>query len=142
MIHNNKMDIETKSNDTNIVFSRYIFWRLELYSECTIWKDEQWWEENKIEYLKFWNEFLYHCNDNCKELLAKKESKKRGPRQYNNKDICLIIDDIENTRNVSTLFDIEECFILMDDDDEVPSINNMNNNKNNVSYNDCMIEDD
>lgn len=139
---NNKMDIENKSNDTNIVFSRYIFWRLELYSECTIWKDEQWWDENKIEYLKFWNEFLYHCNDNCKQLLAKKESKKRGPRQYNNKDVCLIIDDIENTRNVSTIFDIDECFILMDDEDvEVPCINNMNS-KNNVSYNDCMIEDD
>jgi putative phage-type endonuclease len=139
---NNKMDIENKSNDNNIVFSRYIFWKLEIYSECTIWRDDPWWDENKIEYLKFWNEFLYHNNDNCKELLAKKESRKRGPKQSNQfiKEECLIVDDTENTRTVASRFDIDECFILLDDDDT--NAKNIPETKHRVSFGDCLIEDD
>lgn len=83
----NKKEIEKSDNR---IFNRYIFWKLDIYSECTIWRDDWWWEHHKHMYVEFWEKVLYHREHGYTELLPKKQIRKNKEDTIEN---CMIISE-------------------------------------------------
>ena len=82
-IEKNKEEI-SKSSDK--MFSRAIFFRVEKYSVCEVWRDDDWWKKNSPKYGEFWGKVEHHRQNGYNELL--KTSKKYGKSQVK----CLIMD--------------------------------------------------
>ena len=86
-IEQTKEDIN-KSSDK--MFSRAIFFRVETYSNCEVWRDDEWWKDNAPKYGEFWEKVEHHRQNGYDELL--KSSKK-----YNKPAVkCLIVDSEED----------------------------------------------
>lgn len=93
--------IEIDGSDMTI-FNRFIYWKLEVYSECEVWRDDYWWSTAKQDYIDFWNKVEY-CRKNGADSIeiTKKPIYKRT---YNkNKTTCLIDDS--DSRPVVTKYD-------------------------------------
>ena len=82
--------LETEKNKLNIednkTFSREIYYRIEKYSCCGVWRDDDWWNSNKHKYVEFWDTVVVHRKKGIKSLIKKKK-----PRQKR-KVKCLIED--------------------------------------------------
>ena len=79
-IQKNKLEIEDKT------FSRAIYYRVDKYSCCGVWRDDAWWDTNKHKYLEFWNTVVEQRKKGFESLIKKKK-----PRQRR-KVKCLIED--------------------------------------------------
>ena len=93
-------DIKREMDGSDMtIFNRYIYWKLDIYSECEVWRDDYWWEQNKKEYMDFWNKVEY-CRKNGQDTIEKKPIYKRN---YVKKPTKCLIDD-DDSRPVQTLF--------------------------------------
>jgi len=77
----NKLEIEDNKS-----FSRTIYYKVEKYSCCEVWRDDAWWDTNKHKYLEFWNTVVEQRKKGFESLI-----KKKRPRQRR-KVKCLIED--------------------------------------------------
>ena len=80
----NKVKLE---KNENCLYSRTIYWKIEEYSKSEIWRDNNWWNENKHIYTEFWNKVLYYREKGYDELL--KPVKKRNSKT----PVCIIEDE-------------------------------------------------
>lgn len=86
-----KKEISFLNKSSDRLYSRTIYWKIELYSITPIWRDNFWWEKNKNSYIDFWNQVVLYREKGYSELIntnVKKISKKTD-----NKIKCLITDD-------------------------------------------------
>ena len=74
------------NRDPDRVFSRDIYYKIDVYSCFPVWRDRVWWKNNYNEFLKFWKEVEYYRRVGNESLLSKRISKKRVVK-------CLIQDD-------------------------------------------------
>jgi len=74
------------SNSSDKMFARAIYFRVDTYSLCEVWRDDEWWKENIGKYAEFWEKVEHYRKNGYKELLkTSKKHNKRPPK-------CLIID--------------------------------------------------
>ena len=74
------------SNSNDKMFARAIFFRVEKYSLCEVWRDDEWWKDNISKYTDFWDKVEHYRKNGYNELLkTSKKHNKRLPK-------CLIID--------------------------------------------------
>ena len=82
--------IETEKNklevEDNKPFSREIYYKVEKYSCCGVWRDDDWWNSNKHKYVEFWDTVVAGRIKGVESLIKKKK-----PRQRR-KVKCLIED--------------------------------------------------
>ena len=82
-VENMKTEI---SNSSDKMFARAIFFRVEKYSLCEVWRDDEWWKDNISKYTDFWDKVEHYRKNGYNELLkTSKKHNKRPPK-------CLIID--------------------------------------------------
>ena len=67
------------------IFSRVIYFKINEYSNCEVWRDNEWWDKNKNKYVQFWDKVQeFRNNKNKLETLVqsnvKKAVKHRKPR--------------------------------------------------------------
>ena len=102
--YNQWMDsVRSELDGSNMtLFNRFIYWKLEVYSECEVWRDDYWWSTAKTEYVDFWNKVEY-CRKNGLDSieLTKKPIYKRT---YNRAKPQCLIDDTDS-RPVVTKYD-------------------------------------
>lgn len=60
----------------NAIFSRFIYWKLNLYHTTTVWRDDIWWHKNIHKYHELWKKVEHYRNNDTTELLPKKRVKK------------------------------------------------------------------
>jgi hypothetical protein len=116
---NHKKTELTKSNDK--LFARIIYFRVETYSVCEIWRDDEWWEKNKKEFVKFWEKVEYYRKNGYNELIKPKRNNKYVRKKK-----------------------IPECLIVTSEDDNIIQYsNNIKNQDNNIKNNKvkCLIID-
>lgn len=120
--------------NSSYMFSKIIYWKLDIYSELRIWRDRDWWENNRYEYALFWEEVeRMRINKELFDNKTKTVTRKRNT--------CLIIEEDHHNYPVNTDMCIDEydndySFNLSDyDDDEDAYVYN----KKNVG---CLIVDD
>jgi|TARA_B110000908_G_C10259787_1_gene458337 putative phage-type endonuclease len=73
-------------SDPGRVFSRDIYYKIDIYSCYPVWRDKLWWKDNYHEFLNFWKEVEHYRIIGNESLLNKRISKKRAPKY-------LIMDD-------------------------------------------------
>ena len=74
------------SNSNDKMFARAIFFRVEKYSLCEVWRDDEWWKDNISKYTDFWDKVEHYRKNGYNELLkTSKKHNKRPPK-------CLIVD--------------------------------------------------
>ena len=84
------MDEINRSNDK--LYCRTIYYRIEEYSVCEVWRDDEWWENNKIKFIQFWEKVEKYRKEGYESLIKPKkkiERKKKEPK-------CLILSESSN----------------------------------------------
>lgn len=118
----------TLLTNSTFMFSKVIYWKLDIYSELRIWRDKEWWDNSRYEYSFFWEDVTTLRNN--KETFEKKS--KTLSRKRND---CLIVEEDQHLYPVNTDLCIDEydeySFSFSDDEPQY--------NKKNVG---CLIVDD
>lgn len=82
--------IETEKNklevEDNKTFSREIYYKIDKYSCCGVWRDDDWWNSNKHKYVEFWDTVISQRKIGIETLVKKKKIRKKR------KVKCLIED--------------------------------------------------
>ena len=68
------------------IFSKEIFFKIDVCSCSSVWRDKEWWQNNKKKYEEFWKEVEFYRRVGYQSLI--KEKKKRKKRVIK----CLIED--------------------------------------------------
>ncbi len=92
-IKEKKKEIDDSSNK---IYSRAIYWKVVVYSECEVWKDQEWWIKHKDDYKNFWDKVLYHRKHGYDDLIRKKGVKKFYNKKKPSNDSCLIESDSDS----------------------------------------------
>ena len=83
----NQMEKINKSDDK--LYCRTIYYRIGEYSVCEVWRDDQWWEENKIKFIEFWEKVEKYRKEGYESLIKPKKTvqrKKKVPK-------CMILSE-------------------------------------------------
>ena len=83
---------EIIKNDNNKIFSRKIFYKVDKYSVCGVWRDNYWWNTNKHKYKELWDKVLYHRKNGYDELLPKKRERKKRVQKF------MFLDDSDDEK--------------------------------------------
>ena len=81
-----KKNINARSD---AVYSKELYYKINIYSCCEVWRDNNWWENNYTKYLDFWKEVEHYRKVGYESLIPKKRPRKPRAKK------CLIIDDDE-----------------------------------------------
>ena len=81
-----KKNINSRSD---AVYSKELYYKINIYSCCEVWRDNNWWENNYTKYLDFWKEVEHYRKVGYESLIPKKRPRKPRAKK------CLIIDDDE-----------------------------------------------
>ncbi len=74
-------------NCENSIFSKEIYYKINQYSCCEVWRDREWWENNYRKYINFWSEVEHYKKIGYESLLPKKRVRKKRAVK------CLIDDE-------------------------------------------------
>ena len=74
------------ANDTTI-YSRAIYYKINIYSCTQVWRDKEWWQNNYTRFLDFWKEVEHYRKIGYESLVPKKRPRKPRVKK------CLIDDD-------------------------------------------------
>ena len=85
-----KIDEINKSDDK--LYSRTIYFRIEEYSVCEVWRDDEWWENNKIKFVNFWKKVEKYRKEGYESLLKPKKTQQRKKKEPK----CLIMSESSN----------------------------------------------
>lgn len=91
-----KLQKKEIDNSSNKIYSRAIYWKVEVYSECEVWKDTEWWRNHKDDYKQFWDKVLYHRKHGYDDLIRKKGVKKFSCKKKPSNNDCLIESDSDS----------------------------------------------
>jgi len=69
------------------VYSKELYYKVNIYSCCKVWRDSEWWKQNYMKYLDFWKEVEHYRKIGYESLLPKKRPRKPRIKK------CLIDDD-------------------------------------------------
>ena len=78
-----KNEIEKINNSDDKLYCRTIYYRIDKYSVCDVWRDDQWWEDNQIKFIEFWDRVLKYRKEGYESLLKPKKKiqrKKKVPK--------------------------------------------------------------
>ena len=74
-------------NRNDAIFSKEIYYKINLYSSCEVWRDRDWWSKNYTKYLDFWKKVEHYRKIGYTSLIpVKRPRKKRNVK-------CLIEDE-------------------------------------------------
>jgi putative phage-type endonuclease len=82
------LDVDNKIPEKG-TFSRFIYWKLILYSSVEVWRDDVWWNQNIYKYYEIWSKVEYYRNNGYDELLPKK----RNIKTKNKDEIIIDMND-------------------------------------------------
>ena len=59
------------------IFSREIFFKIEKYSSCPVWRDCEWWNNNYKKFITFWEKVEHYRKIGYETLIVKKKPRKK-----------------------------------------------------------------
>jgi len=74
-------------NCENSIFSKEIYYKINKYSCCEVWRDREWWKNNYMKYIDFWKEVEHYKKIGYESLIPKKRVRKKRAVK------CLIDDE-------------------------------------------------
>lgn len=115
-----KTNIDSINNSTDKLYCRTIYYRIDKYSKCEVWRDDHWWVDNQHKFVEFWEKVLKYRKEGYEVLLKPKKKivrKKKEPK-------CTILSDSDDNNPV--VFKPKrkkqtKCLILSDSDDGIES---------------------
>lgn len=75
------------SNDKQ--FHSETYWKLEEYVMTEIWRDEEWWDNNKHLYVEFWDKVIKYRTNGHNDLIPQKKTYSKSKNEHP----CLILSD-------------------------------------------------
>lgn len=87
---------KTIDMNPNYEFNRYISWHVDVYSECEVWRDDNWWKNHKQDFVELWKRVIIHRKNGYQDLMPKPKTKRFGNKVAEQVQ-CLIEDDYEDS---------------------------------------------
>ena len=75
--------MEDINKSDNKLYSRTIYYRIEEYSVCEVWRDDIWWENNKIKFIEFWEKVEKYRKEGYESLIVPKKKIVRKKKSLN-----------------------------------------------------------